>query len=60
MPVCNVMDTPTSVVVLYYEKFTVRLLMRKSQMSPGSPGCASDTKWTKLVFHRLEEGEPWG
>jgi hypothetical protein len=32
--------------VLYYEKFTVRLFMRKTQMSPDSSGCASKTKWT--------------
>jgi RNA-directed DNA polymerase len=37
---------PTSVVVLYYEKFTVRLFMRKTQMSPDLSGCASETKWT--------------
>jgi RNA-directed DNA polymerase len=51
MPLCNVTDTPTSVVVLYYEEFTVRLFMRKTQMSPvpiaiGISGCASETKWT--------------
>jgi len=46
MPLCNVTDTPTSVVVLYYEKFTVRLFMRKTQMSPATAGCASETKWT--------------
>jgi RNA-directed DNA polymerase len=37
---------PTSVMVLYYEKFTVRLSMRKTQMNPGEPGCASPTTWT--------------
>ena len=46
MPLCNVMDTPTSAMVLYYEKFTVRLFMRKTQMSPDLSGCASKTKWT--------------
>lgn len=43
---CNAMDMPTFVTVLYYEKFTVRLSMRKTQMNPGSPGCASETTWT--------------
>ena len=46
MPLCNVTDTPTSAMVLYYEKFTVRLFMRKTQMSPDLSECASKTKWT--------------
>ena len=37
---------PTSVTVLYYEKFTVRLPMRKTQMNPEISGCASSTTWT--------------
>ncbi len=37
---------PTSVMVLFYEKFTVRLSMRKTHMNPDEPGCASETKWT--------------
>jgi RNA-directed DNA polymerase len=37
---------PTSVMVFYYEKFTVRLLMRKKQMSSAQAGCASKTRWT--------------
>jgi RNA-directed DNA polymerase len=37
---------PTSVMVLYYEKFTVRLTMRKTQMNSGQPECASPTTWT--------------
>jgi RNA-directed DNA polymerase len=46
MPLCNVPDMPTSVMVLYYEKFTVRLSMRKTQMNPPAGGCASTTTWT--------------
>jgi RNA-directed DNA polymerase len=37
---------PTSVTVLNYEKFTVRHLMRKTQMSSAQAGCASKTRWT--------------
>jgi RNA-directed DNA polymerase len=37
---------PTSVMVLNYEKFTVRRLMRETQMSPVQAGCASKTRWT--------------
>jgi len=46
MPLCNATDMPTSVMVLFYEKFTVRLSMRKTQMNPDEPGCASETIWT--------------
>jgi RNA-directed DNA polymerase len=42
---------PTSVMVLYYEKFTVRLSMRKTQMYPGFPGCASPTTW--IAWHSI-------
>jgi hypothetical protein len=45
-PLCNVTDMPTSVMVLYYKKFTVRLSMRKTQMNLPTSGCASKTKWT--------------
>jgi len=37
---------PTSVMVLFYEKFTVRLSMRKTQMNLQKSGCASETIWT--------------
>ncbi|HEX3008397.1 MAG TPA: reverse transcriptase N-terminal domain-containing protein [Bacteroidales bacterium] len=43
---CNALDMPTSVMVLYYEKFTVRSSMRKTQMNSGQPECASPTTWT--------------
>jgi RNA-directed DNA polymerase len=43
---CNALDMPTSVTVLYYEKFTVRFTMRKTQMNSGQPECASPTTWT--------------
>ena len=33
-------------MVLNYEKFTVRLLMKKTQMNPPNGGCASETTWT--------------
>jgi RNA-directed DNA polymerase len=33
-------------MVLFYGKFTVRLSMRKTQMNPDEPGCASETIWT--------------
>ena len=46
MPLCNATDMPTSVMVLFYEKLTVRLSMRKTQMNPPKGGCASETKWT--------------
>jgi len=46
MPLCNVTDMPTSVMVFYYEKFTARLSMRKPQMNPSAGGCASTTTWT--------------
>jgi RNA-directed DNA polymerase len=45
-PLCNATDMPTSVMVPYYEKFTVRLSMRKPQMNPSFDGCASTIKWT--------------
>jgi hypothetical protein len=38
MPLCNATDMPTSVKVLFYEKFTVRFSMRKTQMNPGDSG----------------------
>ena len=37
---------PTSVMVLLYEKLTVKLSMRKTQMNLPKGGCASETKWT--------------
>ena len=46
MPLCNATDMPTSVMVLFYEKFTVRLSMRKTQMNLQKSGCASETIWT--------------
>ena len=51
MPLYNAADMPTSVMVLYYEKLTVRLLMRKTQMDPGFPGCASPTTW--ISWHSI-------
>ena len=46
MPMCNAPDMPTSVMVLYYEKFTVRFTMRKTQMNLEQSGCASPPTWT--------------
>jgi RNA-directed DNA polymerase len=46
MPGCNATDMPTSVVVFYYEKLTVRLLMRETQTNRPNGGCAPETKWT--------------
>ncbi len=37
---------PTSVMAPFYEKFTVRLSMRKTQMNLPNSGCASETIWT--------------
>jgi hypothetical protein len=37
---------PTSVMVFYYEKSTVRLSMRKTQMNPPAGECASIITWT--------------
>jgi len=58
-PLCNVTDTPTSVMVLYYKKFTVRLSMRKTQMNLPTSGCASKTKWTNwnsINWKKVENG----
>ena len=43
---------PTSAMVPYYEKFTVRLSMRKPQMNPAKTGCASATTWT--CWHSIQ------
>jgi len=43
---------PTSVMVLYYEKFTVRLSMRKPQMNLSPDGCASTLSWTS--WHSIQ------
>lgn len=59
MPMCNAADMPTSVKVLYYEKFTVRLSMRKTQMNPSFDGCASPTNWTtwaSIDWKKVEGG----
>jgi hypothetical protein len=43
---CNIMDMPTSAMVFYYRKFTVRLSLRKTYINPPNSGGASPTKWT--------------
>jgi hypothetical protein len=53
------MDMPTSVMVLNYKKFTVRLKMRKTQMNPDKSGCASETNWTNwnsIDWKKVEHG----
>jgi len=58
-PWCNAADTPTSVMVLYYEKFTVRLFMRKTQMNPPSgrrASLATFTHWTSIDWKKVGRG----
>ena len=56
---CNAADTPTSVMVRCYEKLTVRLFMRKTQMNPSSDGCASlttFTHWNSIDWKKVGRG----
>lgn len=59
MLLCNAMNMPTSVMVLCYEKFTVRRLMRKPQMNFMKMECASATTWTNwnvINWRKAEHG----